>query len=98
MLRVLVAAEIRQDTTRSVVARNLIRDPADYRQHLVQEALVRVSKIDQRRNVPLRNHDDVDWPEWARVVKSKDLVSLENLREGRRSRQSNKTRGKARTM
>jgi len=78
VLRVLIGPEIRQNAARSVFTRYLVRDSADYRQHLVQQTLIRISKVDQRWNVRFRNDNDVDRPERSRVAKGEDLLRLKD--------------------
>jgi hypothetical protein len=42
----------------------------------VQKDLIGSPEIDEGRDVPLRNHHDGHWPEWAPVAKGKDFVRL----------------------
>ena len=82
MFRVLVVAEIRENPTGPLFTHDLVRDSPDHGQHLVQKDLVGVSEVDEGRNVPLRNHDDVDRPERARVAEGEDFVRLHNHLHG----------------
>jgi hypothetical protein len=82
VLRVLIRAEIRQDPTRSVFAHHVARDSADHGYDLVQECLVRPSQVDQRWNVPLRNDNDMDRPEWTRVAEGQNVVGLHDDLDG----------------
>jgi hypothetical protein len=53
VLRILIPAKVGQDPARSILARDLVGNPAYHRQHFVQKDLVGCPEVDQRRDVPL---------------------------------------------
>src|SRR5215470_9129912 len=76
VLGILISTQIGEDAARPVLARDLAGDLTDNGEDFVQNDLVGTSEIDQRGDVPLRNDDDVHWPERPRVAKREHLVGL----------------------
>src|SRR5262249_52985725 len=78
MLRILIPTQVGQDPASS----SLTFIPAcafhNTRQYFVQKGLVRTAEVDQRRDMPLWDNNDVHWPERARMTKGKHLIRLGN--------------------
>ena len=76
MLRILVRAQIGDDSTGAMLALHLCSDLTHYVQQTVQKLHAMASEIRQRRNVNLGNDDYMYPPVGARVMKRQDVVIL----------------------
>jgi hypothetical protein len=76
VLRVLVAAEVRQDAAGTVLTRDPLSDPTNDRYDVVEQPFVRRAQVYEGRNVLLRNDDDVDGPEGLGVMEGQDAIGF----------------------
>jgi hypothetical protein len=76
VFRVLIAPKIREDATGSMLGLDPRCDGADNPENSREELIRGFAKVRQGRHVTLRDHDDVDGPEWFRVMEGEDLFSL----------------------
>ena len=87
VLRLLVAAEIREHAARPVLARDLVGDAPDDREDLVQQRVTMLTEVDQRRDVRFGNDDDVHRPEGSRVTEGEHVVGFQDDVDGRAATQ-----------
>ena len=78
VFRVLVPSQISQHTARAMLGKDVLRHFTNHFQHFKQQWTIRFFERDQRRDVTLRNDDDVHGPERARVVIREHVIGFAN--------------------
>lgn len=78
VLRVLIAPQVGEHATGSVLLFHLRGNTTNDGEHLVEDPLVEFAKVGERWNMDLRNYHDVDRPAWPGVMKGQHIIGLFN--------------------
>jgi hypothetical protein len=87
VLRILVLAKVREDSTGTLRLLDLSRNFTHDREHPVEERCVRVSQVGERRHMPLGNYNDVNRPEGSGVMEGKYVFCFQDDVHGRAAAQ-----------
>ncbi len=76
VFRVLVATKIREDPAGTVFGFDICGDFTNDGENLVHGCFVELSEIRERRNMCLRNDDNMNGPERHRVMEGQHVIGL----------------------